>query len=382
MIKKLFKTEESQYKKYTKHSIDESIARFLKSRDKSSFGSKDKIFFFKELAYMLKGGVGLVQAVETIRESTDNYAVKDIAIGVKKYLETGKSLSYALTRLPDYFDEGDYSVVRAGEKSGNLPLVLESLATEYEYMKEIKNKYIGALIYPVMLIIIAIVSVIALFGFVLPSVFDIADSFQGIELPVMTRFLKNASDFFVANRKYVIYSIGGFVLVLWLFFSTDVGKRTRFSILFSIPVVGRMTKYYYLVRRCRYMKLMLVSGMNYVETFKTLRDILNIPPYQGMIERVLAGLQRGEKIYDSLKYETNLIPGNVSVLIKVGEETANLENSVDNVLKMYQEELNMTINSLSKVIEPIMLVLIGIVVVVIASGVFGLILQIMEGAGM
>mgnify|MGYP003745869793 CR=1 FL=1 len=382
MIKKLFKTEESQYKKYTKHSIDESIARFLKSRDKSSFGSKDKIFFFKELAYMLKWWVGLVQAVETIRESTDNYAVKDIAIWVKKYLETWKSLSYALTRLPDYFDEWDYSVVRAGEKSGNLPLVLESLATEYEYMKEIKNKYIWALIYPVMLIIIAIVSVIALFGFVLPSVFDIADSFQWIELPVMTRFLKNASDFFVANRKYVIYSIGWFVLVLWLFFSTDVWKRTRFSILFSIPVVGRMTKYYYLVRRCRYMKLMLVSGMNYVETFKTLRDILNIPPYQGMIERVLAGLQRWEKIYDSLKYETNLIPWNVSVLIKVWEETANLENSVDNVLKMYQEELNMTINSLSKVIEPIMLVLIGIVVVVIASWVFGLILQIMEWAGM
>ena len=233
-----------------------------------------------------------------------------------------------------------------------------------------------------MLIIIAIVSIIALFGFVLPSVFDIADSFQWIELPVMTRFLKNASDFFVANRKYVIYSIGWFVLVLWLFFSTDVWKRTRFSILFSIPVVGRMTKYYYLVRRCRYMKLMLVSGMNYVETFKTLRDILNIPPYQGMIERVLAGLQRWEKIYDSLKYETNLIPWNVSVLIKVWEETANLENSVDNVLKMYQEELNMTINSLSKVIEPIMLVLIGIVVVVIASWVFGLILQIMEWAGM
>jgi len=129
------------------------------------------------------------------------------------------------------------------------------------------------------------------------------------------------------------------------------------------------------------MKLMLISGMNYVETFKTLRDILNIAPYQNMIERVLQWLQRWEKIYDSLKYETNLVPGNVSVLIKVWEETANLENSVDNVLKMYQEELNMTINSLSKVIEPIMLVLIGIVVVVIASGVFGLILQIMEWAG-
>ena len=236
MIKKLFKTEESQYKKYTKHSIDESIARFLKSRDKSSFGSKDKIFFFKELAYMLKWWVGLVQAVETIRESTDNYAVKDIAIWVKKYLETWKSLSYALTRLPDYFDEWDYSVVRAGEKSGNLPLVLESLATEYEYMKEIKNKYIWALIYPVMLIIIAIVSIIALFGFVLPSVFDIADSFQWIELPVMTRFLKNASDFLLQteNMLYIL------LVDLFLFYGCFLNrclKRTRFSILFLFPLL-------------------------------------------------------------------------------------------------------------------------------------------------
>ena len=102
--------------------------------------------------------------------------------------------------------------------------------------------------------------------------------------------------------------------------------------------------------------------------------------YQDMIERVLAGLQKWETIYDSIKHENFLIPSNVSVLIKVWEETANLENSVDNVLKMYQEELNVTINRLAKVIEPIMLVFIGLIVVVIASGVFGLILQIMEGA--
>ena len=130
------------------------------------------------------------------------------------------------------------------------------------------------------------------------------------------------------------------------------------------------------------MKLMLLSGMDYVEIFKTLRDILNIPPYQSMIERVLVGLQKWEKIYNALKYETTLIPWSVSVLIKVWEETANLENAVDNILKMYQEELNMTINSLSKVLEPIMLVLIGIMVALIASWVFGLILQIMEWTGM
>ncbi len=379
---KLFKKSNSEYSKYRKHSIDDTIARFLRSKDKSSFGSKDKIFFFKELSYMLKWWVGLVQAVNTVYDSTDNYAVKDISLWVKKYLETWKSLSYALTRLPDYFDEWDYSVVRAWEKSGNLAVVLESLATEYEYIKEIKNKYIWALIYPIILVVIAIVAVIALFGFVLPSVFDIANSFQWLELPAVTRFLKSISDFFINSRRYIIYVVGWVLAALLLFFSTDVWKKTRYNIVFSIPLIGRMTKYYYLVRRCRYMKLMLLSGMDYVEIFKTLRDILNIPPYQSMIERVLVGLQKWEKIYNALKYETTLIPWSVSVLIKVWEETANLENAVDNILKMYQEELNMTINSLSKVLEPIMLVLIGIMVALIASWVFGLILQIMEWTGM
>jgi len=371
-----------EYKKYKKHSIDDTIVRFLQSRDKWSFGSKDKIFFFKELSYMLKWWVWVVDAVDTIRHSTDNYAVKEITRWVNKFLHKWKTLSYALNRLPDYFNEWDYNVVKAGEKSGNLVLVLSSLAEEYEYMKEIKNKYIWALIYPMILVVIAVSAVFALFGFVLPNVFDIANSFQWMELPTVTKILKNISDFFANQWKILLYSIWWIGVLSWLFFSTDTGKRSWFNILMSIPLIGRMTKYYYLVKRCRYMKLMLISGMNYLETFKILRDILGIPPYQDMIERILSWLQRWETIYDSIRNENFLIPSNVAVLIKVWEETANLENSVDNVLKMYQEELNVTINRLAKVIEPIMLVFIGLIVVVIASGVFGLILQIMEGAGL
>ncbi len=374
------KREEIEYKRYTRHSIDQSIVKFLQSRDRWNFGSNDKIFFFKELSYMLKWWVWVVEAVDTIRHSTDNYAVKEITRWVDKFLRKWETLSYALNRLPDYFNEWDYNVVKAWEKSGNLILVLESLAQEYEYMNEIKNKYVWALIYPVILVVIAVTAVFALFGFVLPNVFDIADSFKWMELPTVTRILRNISEFFATQWKVLLYSLWWAGLVSWLFFSTDAGKRTWFNIILSIPLIGRMTRYYYLVKRCRYMRLILVYWMNYVETFKTLRDVLRIPMYQDMIERILAGLQRWETIYDSLKHESFLIPSNVSVLIKVGEETANLENSVDNVLKMYQEELNVTINRLAKVIEPIMLVFIGLIVVVIASGVFGLILQIMEGA--
>jgi len=374
--------ENISYKKYTRHSVDDFIVKFLQSLDKWNFGSKDKIFFFKELAYMLKWWVGLVEGVDIICHSTDNYAVKEITIGVNKFLSKGQTLSYALNRLPDYFNEWDYNVVKSGEKTWNMAIVLESLAQEYEYLNEIKNKYVWALIYPVLLIVIAVVSIFALFGLVLPSVFEVANSFKDMELPTTTKILKDLSNFFVVYRQSLIYALGWVGLLSWLYFSTETWKKAWFKTLLSIPLLWRMTKYYYLVRRCRYMKMMLLSGMNYIETFKTLRDVLNIPLYQEMIERILVWLQKWNSIYDSLKHESFLIPSNVSVLIKVGEETANLEESIDNVLSMYQEELNMTIDRLAKVIEPIMLVFIWLIVVVIASWVFGLILQIMEWAWM
>ena len=124
------------------------------------------------------------------------------------------------------------------------------------------------------------------------------------------------------------------------------------------------------------------AGMNYLQTFSLLRDILGIPAYQQMIERVVTGLNKWETIYNTLQYETDLIPSDVSVMIKVGEETANLSNSLDNVLKMYEEDLNVLVGRSSKIIEPIMLVGVWGVILVIALGIFGLILQIMEGAGL
>lgn len=130
------------------------------------------------------------------------------------------------------------------------------------------------------------------------------------------------------------------------------------------------------------MKLMLNSGMSYIKTFQLMRDILEIPAYHDMIERVLVGLNKWQNIYSVLEKESDLIPSDVAVMIKVGEETANLSNSLDNVLDMYQEDLNTLIMRSSKIIEPVMLIFVWWIVVVIALGIFWLILQIMEWAGM
>ncbi len=374
--------ENIQNETYKPWPIDGMIVSSLKSLDRGSFGAKDKILFFKELSYLLSGGISIVEGITIIGDSSDNYAVKEIAKNILQYIRQWKSLSYALNRLPDYFDAGDYTLVRAWEMAGNMPDILKSLSSEYVYVRDMKNKYIGALTYPLILIVIAIIAVFSLFLLVLPNIFSIASSFQNLELPWTTRFLRDTSLFFQQDWKAMLGVIGGLILIGSVYFSTQLWKKTRFTLLLATPLIGKMTKYFYLVKRCRYMKLMLGAGLNYIQTFQLLRDILGIPAYQDTIEHVLTGLNKWETIYSVLQYETDLIPSDVSVMIKVGEESANLANSLDNVLKMYEEDLNTLISRSSKIIEPVMLILIWWVIVLIALWVFGLILQIMQGAGM
>ena len=360
--------------------LDKVIVSTLQSIDRRNFGTKDKILFFRELSYLLSGGVSFSDAMELISTTSSSYAIKEIAKTISEYIHQGKSLSYALNRLPAYFDQWDYSIVKAGEASGNLPQVLQSLSQEYVYVSEIKNKYIWALMYPAILLVIAVAAVFALFLLVLPSVFSIADSFTAVKLPWITQMLRDMTLFFQQQRKLLLSIILWLSLAGWIFFSSDTGKKRWFAILLSIPLIGKMTKYFYLVRWCRYMKLLLNSWLNYVQTFQLLRDILWITAYQDMIERVLANLNKGQSIYASLKDETYLLPSDVAVMIKVGEESANLSNSLDNILHMYESDLDNLIGRLAKVIEPIMLIFIGGVILVIALGIFGLILQIMQGA--
>jgi len=362
--------------------IDDVIVSVLQSMDRWSFWTKDKILFFKELAYLIKWWISLFAGIKLIWDTSENYAIQEIARNITVFLNQGKSFSYALNRLPDYFDAGDYSLIKTWEMSWELPMILQSLATEYLYIKDMKNKYIGALIYPAILIVVAIVAVFSLFLLVLPGIFSIAESFQNLELPWITRALQSISLFFQTQLKTIIGTVVWAWLIGWVYFSTAVWKRQWFTFLLNLPMIGKMTRYFYIVKFARYMKLMMNAGMSYIQTFQLLRDILNIPVYHDMIERILVWLNKWESIYSALQYETELIPSDVSVMIKVGEETANLSNSLDNILEMYQEDLNTIIMRSSKVIEPIMLIFVGWIVVVIALGIFGLILQIMEGSGM
>ena len=360
--------------------LEKMIVSMMNSADKSSFSAKDKILFYKELVYMLHGGVSIMQAVDTIKISTTNYALKTITTSISFHLNEGKSFSYALSRLPEYFDESDSAIIKTGESTGNLDTVLQELANEYSYLNSIKNKYKSALTYPIILIIMSIGAVLFLFSSVLPGILEM---FVGEmeKLPLITRILKSTSDFFVSSWKTILVVLLTALAVIWIYGTTDQGKKALSKFMMSLPLVGKMTKTYYLIKWARYMKLMIGAGLDYVQTFRLLRGVLAIPAYQEMIEKVMAGLQIGKTIYDALKEETDLIYPNVAVMIKVGEETAHLEDSMGNIIAMYQEELDNSITQFSKILEPVILIFMWVIVALVASGIFWVVFSVMENVG-
>jgi general secretion pathway protein F len=146
------------------------------------------------------------------------------------------------------------------------------------------------LIYPAFLIVASIAAVLFLFSSVLPGILDMFTD-QMDKLPLVTRVLKSMSDFCVLYWKDILIILGVGALLAWIYSTTEQGKKNFSTMMMNIPLVGKMTKTYYLIKWAKYMKLMISSGLDYVQTFRLLRDILDIPAYQDMIEDVMAGLQ-------------------------------------------------------------------------------------------
>ena len=358
--------------------IDDLIKQLIINSDKGSFGIKDKILLFKELGNLLKGWIGIAEGLKIVGDNSDNYAIKDLAYTLKEQVNQGKSLSSSLLKFPQYFDETDIATVQSGESSGNLDDILLMIGWEYAYINTLKKKFVGALTYPIILITVSLWAVLALFMFILPAIFEIADQFDAQELPWVTRILKQFSEYLAANGLSIWWVLLFVGFAIFVFVSTEKGQKKFYELLFWVPVIGKMIKAYYLIRFSRYTKMLLESGINYRTIFKMLKSVISNPVFTPVFEKTISWLDRGLTIYDCIKDDTTLIPSSVASLIKVWEQTATLPHTFDTVIGIYQEELDHYIANLSKLIEPVMLIFVWGIVIMIALWVFGVIMNIMD----
>jgi len=344
----------------------------------TSFSLKDKIFFLKELSYLLNWWVSIPVALETIQENTENDTIKHICAEIYSMIKKWENLSRSLTVLDDYFNEWDVNIIASWEWIWELPKVLKQLADEYENLYSIKVKYITAMVYPAILLLIVIWALFAIFKFILPWFLDIIKSFPGTELPASTKFLFSMNEFLSQHSSWLFLSFVVVIVVFLLFLSTEEWRKFFSGLLIKIPVVWKIFKLYYIVYFLRYFSLLIYSWLPITKVFFYLKWVMTNPYYIQMCDDIIENLNKWETFVPVMKKYNDIIPSDVVVLLKVGEETASLQEAAQNAIWLYEEEFNKIVDNLSKIIEPIMIVFVWWIIGFVAVSMFSVIGSILD----
>lgn len=358
--------------------VDIQVEKYLRQKEEWYFSLKDKIFLYRELAYLVEWWVAIADSVIVIKNGTDKWSMRKIADEMYTALNEWETLSYSMAQLPMYFNDWDVNIIRSWEESWEMTHVLKYLAEEYEFLAKIKSKYIGAMIYPALLFSVAILAVFMLFTKILPGIFDMVATMPWVKIPAMTAFLIKMTNYMTENTLNIILFIFFGWFALAVIFSTQQWKQFLDENIFHAPLIGKVTQYYDMVKFMRYMRLLMDSWMNFLEVFEFLKTIMTNLSYKRMIDDVIVAINKWETIWSTLEKYTDFIAKDVVALLKVWEETASFESALSNAITMYEDEFEKMLEGLSKVIEPILVVFIWWIIAMVAMSVFGVIWSLLD----
>lgn len=320
---------------------------------------KDKILFTKQLAVLLKSGVPLLQALELLIEQFEGN-LRSILVQIKDEVKEGTSFADALKRYPKVFDNIYVQLVRAGEASGKLEMILERLTAFMERRAEIRKRVRSALTGPIIQLIMAVLVVSAMMIFVVPTM---AENFaeSGKELPTPTAILLGISNIF--TRYYIIVII--FLILVALGYrywkSTPSGAHTIDKIKLKLPIIGYFTRTNAIVQFCYTLGMLLEGGVNLAESLDIVVNIIDNRVLADALREARDKIIKQGKIAQYLK-QTGIFPPIATYLISTGEQTGQLDKMLLTVAQNYEEELSEYADSLSAKIGPVLLIVMAVIV--------------------
>jgi len=339
---------------------------------------REKMFFVEHLSLMIKGGIPIAEALEILKEEVKSWFFKRALNDVFKRVLEGESLSKSMSRHPKVFDKFFQSIIKGGEEGGtleeNLKYLSSSLRTEYS----LRKKILGALIYPVIIIVIALVVISIITLFILPKLTKLFQALE-VQLPLSTKILLGLGDFlqnywFVILVAFLMYLLIIRVLKFFPFTRFYIDKRNLF-----IPVFGRIEKNRNLAEFSRTLSTLFKSGIPILESLDICIDTLQNEVYKKKLAKVRSEIERGEKISHGLKRFPGTFPLIFSQMVLVGEKTGTLEESFLYLSEFYEREVDSAVKSLSSLIEPLLLILVGFFVAFTALAIITPIYQITSG---
>ncbi|MEK9185700.1 MAG: type II secretion system F family protein [Patescibacteria group bacterium] len=327
----------------------------------SGIKADEKISFAKNLAVMIEAGISVSRALSIIEKQTSNKHLFKILSSLRNLIDSGKSLSESMAEHSAVFSNLFVMMVKAGEESGKLVESLRIVASQMERGNQLTKKIKGAMIYPSIVIVIMILLGIVLMVFMVPT---LTETFIGlnIKLPLPTRIMIGISD---ALRHNLILFLGSFMLLVlgsFYFLKTAKGKRFSDTMLLHLPLIAVITKEVNSARTARTLSSLISSGVDIVVAISITRDVLQNSYYKTILDGAAKTIEKGGALSVVFSEAKKLYPVYVGEMTAVGEETGELSKMLENIADYYEGEVDQRTKNLSTVIEPVLMVLIGIAV--------------------
>ncbi|MBM2820412.1 MAG: Type secretion system domain protein [Candidatus Berkelbacteria bacterium] len=320
--------------------------------------NKEKVFFARQLAVMISSGVALDNAINLVRLQTRNSAFQKVLTQIYQDIQAGEKLSVSLGKHPKVFDEVFIAVVSSGEATGKLDKVLTHLADRMEAMQVFKSKIKAALAYPIFVVVMMVAVVVLMMIKVIPILKNVFEE-SGVKLPWSTQLIVATSDFLVKWWWLVLAMLALVILILWLIFTkTKKGRFAWDTIKLKAPLVKYVSYDLYMSRFARTTAMLISSGIPIIETIKITARAINNRVYIRIMKKVIAQVERGIPMSVPLSKEKD-VPILVSQMIMVGEQTGRLETLMDKLADYYENEVDTKIKTISNLVEPVTIVIVG-----------------------
>lgn len=320
----------------------------------------DKVVFAKHLSVMLKAGMTIAESLQIIENQSKGKFKKAIA-AILRSIEAGNSLAFALAKYPRIFSSLFVNTTYAGEASGTLEKNLENIAEQLKKSKELVDKVKGAMIYPVVVLVGTLVLGLVMSFLVLPKIIPLFEGLK-MDLPLTTRMLIWISHFVQDHGTFLLVAIFLFVVSFsWLIRQAFFKPITHYLFLHT-PIVKNISHNTNLANFCRTLGTLLKSGLNIVEALNITKDTVENYYYKKCLEKISDKVSQGTTLSDNLAAMEKYFPRIATSMIRVGERSGNLEETLFYLAAFYEEEVDNATKALSTAIEPILLILIGITV--------------------
>ncbi|MDO8589760.1 MAG: type II secretion system F family protein [bacterium] len=318
-----------------------------------------KITFAKNLGLMMTAGLPVTRALSVMSKQSKSKPFKKLLSDLEEDVSHGKTLSESLGKRPKVFSALFISMVKAGEESGSVSASLGIVANQMEKSYLLAKKVRGALIYPAVIISVMIILAILLLIFMVPT---LTATFEGIgvKLPLSTRVLIAVSGFLVDYTLPVVAGLIALLVSSVLFIRSGIGRNLTDIISLRIPVIGELVKEVQVARTARTLSSLLSAGVQIVVALEVTSEVLQNHLYRSAIERARDAIQKGEPMSAVFVEYERLYPLFVGEMVAVGEETGKIAEMLMGVANYYEEEVDQKTKDLSTIIEPILMIIIGI----------------------